>query len=126
MNLWLGLFDIRYFFAYVCLCVCHIPTHLADSVRVAGVGRGRFPSPVAALDSVGRCVSECVSPDEAAGSASPPQHPKLMSAAGLMSCPIHESPGEKETRCGGFTLNSAGIHKTINPLRLHGIGNKNY
>lgn len=79
-------------FAYV--CVCHTPIPLADTERAVGVGLGRFPSPAAVLDSVGRCVSECVSPDEAAGSVSSPQHPKLTSAAGLTSCPIHESPGE--------------------------------
>lgn len=58
------------------------------------MGRGRFPSPEAAPDSAGRCVSEYVSPDEVAVSVSSPQYPKPKSAAGLMSCPTHESPGQ--------------------------------
>lgn len=86
------------------MCVCQIPIHLADSERAVCVGRGRFPSPAAALDSAGRCVFECVSPDEAAGSVSSPRHPKPTSAAGLTSCPTHESPGD--IKAGGFAVHA--------------------
>lgn len=87
------IFDIR---ISLCVCVCHIPAPLADSVRAASVGLGRFPSPAAAPDSAERCASVFVSPGEAAGSVNSPQIPKPTSAAVLTSCPTHGSPaGEK-------------------------------
>lgn len=76
----------------------HTPIHLVDSVRVVVVGRERFPSQAEALDSAGRCVTEYVSPAEPAGSVDSPQHPRPTSGAVLMSCPVHESPGEKAKR----------------------------
>lgn len=76
--------------------MCYIPVHLADSVKAVDVGQGRCPSQAAALDSAGRCVTVCVSPDVAAVSVSSPQSPKLMSAAGPTSCPTHESSGHED------------------------------
>lgn len=76
--------------------MCYIPVHPADSVKVVDVGQGRCLSQAAALDSAGRCVTVCVSPDEAAVNVSSPQSPKLMSAAGPTSCPTHESSGHED------------------------------
>lgn len=90
---------------YVYVRACHVPIPLADSARAVCVGRGRFPSPAAAPDSAGRCGTVCVSPGEAAGSASSPQHPKPTSAAGLKSCPTHESPeGKKRNTFSRFSF----------------------
>lgn len=57
------------------------------------MGPGRRPSPAAALDSAGGFVIESAPRGEDAGTASSPQPPKPVSAAGLMSCPTHGSPG---------------------------------
>lgn len=57
------------------------------------MGQGRRPSPAAALDSAGGCAIESAPRGEDAGTASSPPPPKPASAAGLMSCPAHGSPG---------------------------------
>lgn len=83
---------------YLLTCVCHIPIHLADSARALPVGPGSFLSPAAAPDSAGQCGSVCASPNGAAESVNTPRPPELRSAAVLLSCPTHESPGKRHKR----------------------------
>lgn len=77
--------------------VCPLPIHLADTARVVCVDPERRPSPAAALGSAGRCAIESAPPGEDAETASSPLHPKPASAAGPMSCPTHEPPGQRHT-----------------------------
>lgn len=75
--------------------VCYLPIHLADIAKGVCVDPERHLSPAAALGSVGRCAIESAPQGEDAATVSSPQHPKPVSATGLMSCPTHESPGHK-------------------------------
>lgn len=77
--------------ARVCL---YIPFHPGGegSVQVVGAGRGTPQTPAAAPGSAGGCVCECVFPDVAVESVSPPQGQEPESAAQPTSCPTHVSP----------------------------------
>lgn len=79
--------------------VCHLPIRLADIEKGVCVDPERRPSPAAALGSAGRCAIESAPQGEDAETVGSPQHPKPVSATGLMSCPTHESPGHKHTSC---------------------------
>lgn len=77
--------------------VCHLPSLPADTARGVCVDPERRPSPAKALGSVGRCAIESAPRAEDAEIASFLQRPEPVSAAGLMSCPTHESPGHEHT-----------------------------
>lgn len=82
---------------FFCSDACHLPILPADIAKGVCVDPERRPSPAKALGSVGRCAIESAPQAEDAETVSFLQHPKPVSAAGLMSCPTHESPGHKHT-----------------------------